>query len=168
MWDLPGPGLEPVSPALAGRLLTTAPPVKSLHFNIITQKTKLCHYCAVLIILHIWIFNSSLKNSFFPVIPFSGTQCLLKKWGCHPFKRTKSASLPVLGSGPFACSPYHLRQAAALPGFNLQACDIGVICSLPPTWSQPLPKGRDEFHIFLLCPRHQTQRHTQVDVLLNE
>ena len=30
MWDLPGPGLEPVSPALAGRFLTTAPPGKSL------------------------------------------------------------------------------------------------------------------------------------------
>ena len=26
MWDFPGPGLEPVSPALAGGLLTTAPP----------------------------------------------------------------------------------------------------------------------------------------------
>ena len=30
MWDLPGPGLEPVSPALAGRFLTTAPPGKPL------------------------------------------------------------------------------------------------------------------------------------------
>ena len=30
MWDLPGPGLEPVSPALAGGFLTTAPPGKSL------------------------------------------------------------------------------------------------------------------------------------------
>ena len=28
MWDLPGPGLEPVSPALAGRLSTAAPPGK--------------------------------------------------------------------------------------------------------------------------------------------
>ena len=28
MWDLPRPGLEPVSPALAGRLSTTAPPGK--------------------------------------------------------------------------------------------------------------------------------------------
>ena len=28
MWDLPGPGIEPVSPALAGRFLTTAPPGK--------------------------------------------------------------------------------------------------------------------------------------------
>ena len=35
MWDLPGPGLEPVSPALAGGFLTTAPPGKSSH----------CVYC---------------------------------------------------------------------------------------------------------------------------
>ena len=28
MWDLPRPGLEPVSPALAGRFLATAPPGK--------------------------------------------------------------------------------------------------------------------------------------------
>ena len=28
MWDLPRPGLEPASPALTGRLSTTAPPGK--------------------------------------------------------------------------------------------------------------------------------------------
>ena len=28
MWDLPGPGLEPVSPALARGFLTTVPPGK--------------------------------------------------------------------------------------------------------------------------------------------
>ena len=35
MWDSPRPGLEPVSPALAGRFSTTAPPGKPclLHFN---------------------------------------------------------------------------------------------------------------------------------------
>ena len=32
MWDPPRPGLEPVSPALAGGLLTTAPPGKPLSF----------------------------------------------------------------------------------------------------------------------------------------
>ena len=32
MWDLPGPGLEPVSPALAGEFLTTVPPGKSLNY----------------------------------------------------------------------------------------------------------------------------------------
>ena len=33
MWDLPRPGLEPVSPALAGRLSTTAPPGKPSIFK---------------------------------------------------------------------------------------------------------------------------------------
>ena len=36
MWDLPRPGLEPVSPALAGKFSTTAPPgkpLKGLSFN---------------------------------------------------------------------------------------------------------------------------------------
>ena len=28
MWDLPGPGLEPTSPALAGGFFTTTPPGK--------------------------------------------------------------------------------------------------------------------------------------------
>ena len=31
MWDLHRPGLEPVSPALAGRFSTTAPPGKPCH-----------------------------------------------------------------------------------------------------------------------------------------
>ena len=35
MWDLPGPGLEPVSPALAGEFLTTAPPGKSLPMSFV-------------------------------------------------------------------------------------------------------------------------------------
>ena len=40
MWDPPRPGLEPVSPALAGRLPTTVPPGKplsSLLFNIVLE-----------------------------------------------------------------------------------------------------------------------------------
>ena len=36
MWDLPRPGLEPVSPALAGRLSTTEPPGKPHQFFLIT------------------------------------------------------------------------------------------------------------------------------------
>ena len=30
MWSLPGPGIEPMTPALAGGFLTTGPPEKSL------------------------------------------------------------------------------------------------------------------------------------------
>ena len=35
MWDLPGPGLEPVCPALAGRFSTTAPPGKPSDIHIL-------------------------------------------------------------------------------------------------------------------------------------
>ena len=35
MWDLPRPGLEPMSPALAGRLSTTAPPGKPTYRNFV-------------------------------------------------------------------------------------------------------------------------------------
>ena len=44
MWDLPGPGIEPVSPALAGGFLTTAPPGKSLEsdFKLNTMNTTTC------------------------------------------------------------------------------------------------------------------------------
>ena len=46
MWDLPGPGLEPVSPALAGRFLTTAPPGKpcSAVFNFLLWGADGNHY----------------------------------------------------------------------------------------------------------------------------
>ena len=37
MWDLPRPGLEPVSPALAGRFLTTAPPGKPHDLTIVNS-----------------------------------------------------------------------------------------------------------------------------------
>ena len=41
MWDLPGPGLEPMSPALAGRFLTTVPPGKSLSVDILNKVPKM-------------------------------------------------------------------------------------------------------------------------------
>ena len=37
MWDLPGPGLQPVSPALAGGFLTTGPPGKSPYLIILNR-----------------------------------------------------------------------------------------------------------------------------------
>ena len=44
MWDLPGPGTEPVSPALAGRFLTTGPPGKCLYTHLIYQLW--CQLCS--------------------------------------------------------------------------------------------------------------------------
>ena len=42
MWDLPRPGPEPVSPALAGRLSTTAPPGKPHFLVFLTPLFNLC------------------------------------------------------------------------------------------------------------------------------
>ena len=40
MWDLPRPGLEPVSPALAGRFSTTAPPAKPQNLNFLLESSQ--------------------------------------------------------------------------------------------------------------------------------
>ena len=44
MWDLPGPGLEPVSPALVGGFSTTAPPEKPLQRKLLKVKIWSCHF----------------------------------------------------------------------------------------------------------------------------
>ena len=40
MWDLPGPGIEPVFPALAGGFVTTVPPGKSHHSSVLYRKNR--------------------------------------------------------------------------------------------------------------------------------
>ena len=47
MGDLPGPGLEPMSPALAGGFLTTAPPGKSQEVNALLNLTIFDSYCHI-------------------------------------------------------------------------------------------------------------------------
>ena len=46
MWDLPRPGLEPMSPALAGKFLTTAPPGKPYRF-LLDQVLVVCVFQGV-------------------------------------------------------------------------------------------------------------------------
>ena len=41
-WDLRRPGLEPVSPALAGRFSTTAPPGKPKICSLLTSSSQYC------------------------------------------------------------------------------------------------------------------------------
>ena len=45
IWDLPRPGLEPVSPALAGRLPTTAPPGKPFYGFNLSAEIAYIHVC---------------------------------------------------------------------------------------------------------------------------
>ena len=52
MWDLPRPGLEPVSPALAGRFSTTAPPGKpEIHLFWSMQLHPIQFHCYIVFIV---------------------------------------------------------------------------------------------------------------------
>ena len=42
MWDLPGPGIEPVSPALAGGFFTTEPPGKP--YPVVLEEHQFNHF----------------------------------------------------------------------------------------------------------------------------
>ena len=48
MWDLPRPGLEPVSSALAGRFSTTAPPGKPLKSLIMMSSQRCFSECSLM------------------------------------------------------------------------------------------------------------------------
>ena len=78
MWDLPGPGLEPVSPALAGGFLTTAPLGKSylsswtpLHIDTIVSSSLTRSYSFV------WgqinLLYLVFMDTHFSIIPVKGT-----------------------------------------------------------------------------------------------
>ena len=75
MWDLPGPGIKPVSPALEGRFLTTAPPGKSL--------------CRVLVLPCRIVFSCDMWNLFF------------KLW--HVGSSLQQAGSLVVACGIFSC-----------------------------------------------------------------
>jgi len=45
MWDLPGSGIEPVSPALAGGFSTTEPPGKPLIQSSLSNLLSTCCLC---------------------------------------------------------------------------------------------------------------------------
>ena len=73
MWDLPRPGLEPVSPALAGRVSTTAPPGKPLSHVLMEEVSFLrrqgpaFHLCSGshLLLLYLLYFQTFLFTDFF-------------------------------------------------------------------------------------------------------
>ena len=57
MWDLPGPEIEPISPALAGGFLTTAPPGKSLVMFFINLRKLTSFPTFLRVFYHEWVLN---------------------------------------------------------------------------------------------------------------
>ena len=59
MWDSPRPGLEPVSPALAGGFLTSAPPGKPKFSQVFYVQTKVCICWTKIVHLTVHTFSLS-------------------------------------------------------------------------------------------------------------
>ena len=69
MWDLPRPGLKPVSPALAGRLSTTAPPRKPKGLTLIATLylSRISFYSTDLCGSHVAFFGrQNMYKIFYP------------------------------------------------------------------------------------------------------
>ena len=77
MWDLPGPGIEPVSPALAGGFLTAAPPGKSkvehlykIHLHLFFYELPV-HYLLIFFYQISDLLSLSISKSFRVITPAS-------------------------------------------------------------------------------------------------
>ena len=65
MWDLPRPGVEPVSPALTGGFLTTAPPGKSsIVFDKLVSGNSYVRKLNVITSLSLIFINESVLKTF--------------------------------------------------------------------------------------------------------
>ena len=82
MWDLTRPGLEPVSPALAGGFLTTVPPGKSAKGLLDAAHLPRLNRTGPALLLSVFCFPGVLSTNRY--------EKLLVDLGCHLF-----ASLPV-------------------------------------------------------------------------
>ena len=62
MWNLPRPGLEPVSPALAGRLSTTVPPGKPTGFVFysLCLSFGVLDHLHIMVLLNVLLFKSAI------------------------------------------------------------------------------------------------------------
>ena len=124
MWDLPGPGLEPMSPALAGGFLTTAPPGKSLgiHSDVLRS---LCHFCDLLPWLPCaFAFKDAhLQSSF---------RRLLRLLSCFANRHRETEVQRVYDSRETLCpmteSWWSMRASASLPQIRIKLGD--VTCTL--------------------------------------
>ena len=71
MWDLPGPGLEPVPPALAGGFLTTAPPGKPGELLLLAELLSLGSPLGHPALLPSWLEQS--RETSTDLLPMRGT-----------------------------------------------------------------------------------------------
>ena len=123
MWDLPGPGLEPVSPALAGGFLTTAPPGKPL--NLVWIYLTLAQ-----ILLTNLIFYFCNVNLLFLLI---GSHCP-SKMTLYPFVH----ALPFRMSFPFSSDLSTISKLSLLALIMLLSLDSSSSALLSTSFFRPI------------------------------
>ena len=136
MWDLPRPGLEPVSPALAGRFLTTAPPGKPPWFLNLQIYGDFHHFILLgiifLINLFIYLFLDAL-----------GLRCCRQASHCSGFSCCRARALGARASVVVACGlsscgarAYLLHSMWDLPGPGIEPMSPvlagGFLTTAPP------------------------------------
>ena len=138
MWDPPGPGLEPMSPALAGGFLTTAPPGMSpLH---------------------------SLDTHFFYAFVLSSIKyvlCAVSIWKC-PALQNPTEILSLLNL-PAWVSWYRILFVPKFHHLTNSACNLST--SLPTRHT--LFEGRDYLFIIFVYPVPVTLSHCLVHSRVN-
>ena len=95
MWDLPRPGFEPVSPALAGRFSTTAPPGKPVYWLFCVIYRTISINCC-------WSEANRLQNISPAHMGLFGIIRELQFWVCHHGE--SHASPMELHHGKFPCT----------------------------------------------------------------
>ena len=123
MWDLPGSGLEPVSPALAGGFLTTAPPGKS-QYDINNYSPHAVHY-----IPETYFFITGNFDSLYPFClpptPLSAINLFSHVWTwCFDFV--------------FVFKIPHIGTSLAVQWLRLLASNAGGAGSIP-GWGTKIP-----------------------------
>ena len=108
MWDLSKPGMEPVSPALADRCLTTEPPGKSnpMYFNGILGPPPINPGLTIAGWIYMWATNASSKTSKCGMHShFHGAQCPGTLLPNEVF-RSVPANATAVKSQPFLTQKY--------------------------------------------------------------
>ena len=112
MWDLPGPGIEAVFPALAGGFLTTAPPGKSLIHSLLS------------VWAHGFLFYSMSYNPLLPLFILMlrlSQLCTVSAYSCFPYPVILSHIHHLMSTfllpGTSRCSVLSLYFPCPSPGF---------------------------------------------------
>ena len=148
MWDLPRPGLEPMSPALAGGFLTTAPPGKSL----VSSFVVFVFLWGVLNHRNTWLRILALPFPFYP---------------CMKVLVLPTASCPRNISGrdkPCGQSWVPVMEVSRLGLLGLLGVAPGSVCPLKPKCPHLLPlswsKWRRIPHPLLTAPSVPNLHHS--------